>query len=492
MVESIYRGLFRGAAWTVAMRWMLRVIGLVNIVILARLLTPFDFGIVGMAVLVSSFARNFTEMGAQQLLIRQQDITREDINAAWTIQVMQGLLVSVIIIVMAPIAAVYFDNSRIEPVLCVLALAPMIRCFRNIGLTLARRDLNFSIGFHAQMYSRLAEFVVTLILVLWLRSYWALVLGMVFGAAVAVFVSYRIHPYRPWISSRDLGRYFRFASSIIPLRIARYGNTKVANIVAGGMVASAQFGVFNLASDFTNLLSKELVAPLSQGLFPGFSRINNNRELLAKVFEEMLNIAASFLLPAGVGLALVAEDLVPVILGQQWQGSVIYVQWFALAGAVGGISHMMSMHILIASGNETRAAFIAWFRLCLFVPVIVVAGRSSGGLHAIVQANLYFEILFLPASIYFLTFSLPISARQILGTLVRPLLSTVVMAVLVGWLYSQESHAGVGRLLLGVGLGTVTYGITLFVVWKISNCPTGAEHLFYNYIQRKLKSRQDS
>ncbi len=473
------------------MRWMLRLIGLVNITILARLLTPSDFGIVGMAILVCGFASNFTEMGAEQLLIRQPDITRDDIDAAWTIQVLQGLAISISILILAPIAASYFDEPMIGPVLGILALEPMISGFYNIGPTVARKELNFSIDFRARVYSRLAQFVITLALVLWLRSYWALVIGIVLGAAVTVAVSYFIHPYRPWISSRRLGRYIRFAGSIIPIRIARYGNTKAANIVAGGLVGSAQFGVFNLVSDYTSLMTKELIAPLSQGLFPGYAKMNSDRKLLATVFTVTLNIAASLLLPVGVGLALVAEDFVPLVLGSQWQDAVIYVQWLAVAGAIGGINHMMNMHILIASGNETRAALIGWLRLCLFVPTVVIAGRLGGGLQAIVHAMLYFEILFLPASIFFLTFSIPVSVVQILGTLVRPLLATVLMAALVIGSHALELNAGLGRLLLSVTLGIATYGLTLFALWRMSNCPTGAEYFVYDYIQRRLNPRQN-
>lgn len=485
MVEFIYQGLFRGAAWTVAMRWVLRFIGLINIIILARLLTPFDIGLIAMATLVSTFASNFTEMGAQQLLIRQQNITIDDIDAAWTIHVIQGLLVSGMILLISPLATMYFNDSRVHGVLVALALVPLIRGFRNIGLTLAKRELDFFVDFRAQVYSKLLSFVITLALIFWLRSCWALVMGSVIGAGLEVWISYRIHSYRPRISTHHIKPYIRFAKSIIPLRIARYGNTKSGIITASGMATSGQFGVFNLAADFSNMVSNELVVPLTAGLFPGYAKLNHNLPMLAKVFENMLNTAASLLLPIGVGLALVAEDLVPLILGPKWLESIIYIQWFAVAGAIASVNHMMNLHIFIASGNEARAARISWIRLCLFMPTVFAAGHL-GGLYAIAQASLYFDLLFFPISVFSLTRSIPISVRRIILAIIRPFLATLVMACSVALVQLWDVDHGMARLVLSISLGALTYIFSLYVMWNIAKCPNGAEQLLYNFVRRKL------
>jgi O-antigen/teichoic acid export membrane protein len=487
MVDSVYKGLFRGAAWTVAMRWMLRLIGLVNLIILARLLTPSDLGLVAMAALLSSFASNFTEMGAQQLLIRQRDITRDDINSAWTIHVMQGLLVSALMILAAPYAATYFGDPRVESIVRVLALVPLIRGFGNIGLTLARRDLQFSIDFRARVYGRLAEFFITLGLVLWLRSFWALVIGSVLGSVVAVLVGYRMHPYRAVVCHRRLGPYMRFATSFIPLRIARFGNNRAGVIVGAGIATSAQFGVFNLAFDLTALLGRELVAPLSRGLFPGYSRLNSDRTVLARVFVEMLGAATLLLLPAGVGLALLADDFVSTVLGSRWLGATKYIQVFALAGALAGINYMMNFHILIAAGHEARAALAAWFRLILYVPVVVAAGWLGGDLLAIARVSFYFEILFLPVSILVLKYSVPVSLAQLAGGLIRPLMATVLMALFVVGLSELATTSAALRLALGVCLGAIVYVLALYLLWRVFGRPLGAEALLLDYLQRRMR-----
>lgn len=455
-------------------------IGLVNVIILARLLLPEDIGLVAMATLVISFASAFTEMGAQQLLIRQQQIGRGDIDAAWTIQLLQGALVSGLVLLSAPLASSYFGDSRLASLVQVLALVPLVRGFSNIGLTLARREFEFSLEFRALVYTRLMTFCITLILVLWLRSYWSLVLGTVIGALFAVAISYRMHPYRPRLNVSELGPYLRFARAIVPLRLARFGNGKAALIVGGGLADSGQFGLFNLAFDLTRMVRRELVLPMTQGLFPGYARLAHDPLLLARVFHEMLGAAAMLVFPMGVGLALVASDFVTVVLGPHWSGSAEYIRWFALAAAVGSISDMNS-HILIVAGHEGRAARFDWMRLLVFLPVLVLAGQFAG-LYGIAIANLCFVLCALPFSALVVTRSLQLGVREIALALYRPVCATLLMAVVVQSLAGQMTAGGALRLVSCVSLGALTYLAALAALWLLAGQPRGPEALLLKYL----------
>ena len=102
------------------MRWVMRGIGFVNIIILARLLSPEAFGVVAMATIVIGFITSFTQMGAQQLLIREQEINPAMINTAWTILVLQGVFVALVLLAISPLAANYFGEERLVAIIFVL------------------------------------------------------------------------------------------------------------------------------------------------------------------------------------------------------------------------------------------------------------------------------------------------------------------------------------------------------------------------------------
>ncbi len=478
MDKSTYKHLFRGAAWTIGMRWVMRFIGFINVIILARILTPEDFGLVALAMIVAGFAESFTEAGAQQLLIRTRDITRVDKDTAWTVHVCQGLLVAAIVAISAHWAAVAFDDPRIEPIAYVLAVAALILGFRNIGLTLARRDLDFALDFRITVVTRLTTFVATLALVLWLRSYWALVYGQVIGALLSVLFSYVMHPYRPRICFVKIEQYLRFSTAIIPMRIADYATKKVPILVVNSFGGVTQVGLYNVARDLASTMTSEIAVPLSRGLFPGFARLSNEPARLADAFRNVLGASASVFLPLGVGLALVSGDLVPLLLGDQWIPSAPFVFWLALFSCVAAINKLMTTQILIVSGHERRSAILAWVRLvCLSAAVWL--GAQVNGAEGVAMACTLFALAFLPVCATVLSRSIPLSVYRIATVLIRPALACAGMALMLVLVREYLPANPFVRLGVEVVLGALSYVVVLFGSWQLVGRPQGLEKLVF-------------
>jgi len=119
---AVYRRIFSSSVWVFLMRWGIRSIGLVNTIILARLLTPEDFGIVAMSALLVGFLSGFMEFGAESLLIREPEATREHCNTAWTIRICQGTAMALLLSAMATPAAAFFNEPRLAAVIHFTAL----------------------------------------------------------------------------------------------------------------------------------------------------------------------------------------------------------------------------------------------------------------------------------------------------------------------------------------------------------------------------------
>ena len=140
---NLGRQMAKGAAWMVAMRWSIRGIGIVSVVILARLLAPDDFGILAMAMIVVGFFGILTETYMDLALIRDAGATRSHYDTAWTLGVLQGMGVAAVVILIASPASSYFNDSRVELVIQVLALGIFIQGFENIGVVAFRKELDF-------------------------------------------------------------------------------------------------------------------------------------------------------------------------------------------------------------------------------------------------------------------------------------------------------------------------------------------------------------
>ena len=171
------RGWLRGTAWMIGARWATRLIGLVSMVILARLLAPEDYGLIAMAMLAYGLLETIAYAGVDLALMRQGADTRAHFDTAWTVQLIQGAFVGVLLLVAAPLTAAYFSEPRAVAVIQCIALRSVIDGAQNIGIVSFRKELDFAKEFRFTLYSKLINFLVIVGAAFWFRNYWALVVG---------------------------------------------------------------------------------------------------------------------------------------------------------------------------------------------------------------------------------------------------------------------------------------------------------------------------
>ena len=191
---------YRGAAIAVALTWVLRAIGLVSVFILARLLTPSDFGVVGLAMTAVALVETFSYLGMKQALLRMEKPERDYYDTAFTIQLIMFSALGLLLFAIAGPAADFFREPRVEPVIYALSLRFVMLGLVNIGVVEFERDFAFGRDLKMKATARIVSFFVTVALALWLRSYWALVVGMIVQSLVLTVLSYTMQPYRPRLS----------------------------------------------------------------------------------------------------------------------------------------------------------------------------------------------------------------------------------------------------------------------------------------------------
>lgn len=486
--KSIYKHMLRGSAWAVGMRWGIRAIGLISVVILARLLSPDDFGIVATGALTIGFISGFAELGAQTLLIRDRNITDEHCNTAWTIKILQGLAIALVMILIAPVAGRYFNDDRVIGIIGVLALSAVFEGVQNIGMVLARKELDFSRDFRFHIYLRIASFFITIFLAWYLRSYWALVWGQVIASFVGVPLSYAMHPYRPRLCLVEASRYLRFASAMIPLRVGRFLNGKADALVVGGIATTAQLGLYNVASDVSAMLTKEILTPIGRGLMPNYSKLNHDPDKLAEAYCQVLGACGVIVFPFGFGLWAVAKDFVGVLLGPQWGAAVPVVEMLSLYFTLAGLMHMMSSQILVASGHERRSAILMWIRLAILVPCVAIAAET-GGFGAVAPAATVAAVAAFPVIVFALTKSIPVTVMQVFMALWRPTFAAGLMALGVRFLVSGLEFSPFLNLLIAVASGAAIYFGVLLMLWTLAGQPKGLEKVVADFFYVKILGR---
>jgi O-antigen/teichoic acid export membrane protein len=238
----------QGSLWAIGMRWAIRCAGLVSTVVLARILTPADFGIVAMSSLVLGLLLVCSETGAAQLLLRTRETDRAAYDTAWTILLLQHIVLAAAMFLLAYPAAAYFKEPRLTAVIQVVAAGSVLGGLNNIGVVMFRRDLDFRADFLYGFYAKVLTVIPTLGLALAYRSYWALVAGQIIGQALEVVISYLMHPFRPRFSLAGWSRFVRYSMWVTPAHAATFLNQKADVFVVGYIASTAQMGAYSVGA----------------------------------------------------------------------------------------------------------------------------------------------------------------------------------------------------------------------------------------------------
>lgn len=488
---SLGRRFARAAAWMVAFRWIDRVIGLLSVALLARILAPEDFGIVGYGMLIIGFLDLFTGLSTDAELIRHQDPDRAYYNAAWTMNVLRGFAIGVLILILTQPAAAFFHEPRLEGVMFALAAVPIIQGFENIGVVEFRKRLEFDREFRFLLVSRIVGTVAAVALALVLRNYWALVAGSALRVAFRVALSYGFHPFRPRVAWLRVAEIFRFSRWIMLQNLASGVNEKLPAMVIGRELNSVALAFFNMSKEIADLSVTEIRAPIRRALYPSLTQIAHQPERLRNVLVQTTGMLALLTIPIPLGIALVAEDLVPLFLGSQWQPTVLLLQPLCLAVTVSALG--TNSQLAYVALNRAYLTAVAAFARVLLLLALLLSVPSSYGAVGVAYAVAAASFIMLIADYALASRILRIRAGSLLRAAWRPVTASLVMCVAV-WLMRSgfAPAADISGHLLSLTrsalVGVVIYVVCELALWMAAGRPGGAEGrvvaLLTNYADR--------
>lgn len=479
------RELLRGSAWMVAMRWAVKGIGLVSTVLFARLLVPADFGVVAMALLLVGFLEVFTLTGPDLALIRKENPTRDDYDTAWTFEVLKGAVLAGLVFLAAPFAADYFQEPRVVPVIQVLGFRALAGGLENIGIVMYRRDLDFARDFRFQIYKKLLSFGLAVTLVVVLRDYWGLVWGMLAGRLGGVAISYVMHSYRPRFCLRSLRELWSFSQWVLAIEIMRYGNQRLDEFIVGGLVGASRMGSYHIASDMSLTPSTEFVIPMTRGVYPVLARLKEDPAALAKNYLRVLDTVALFCLPFGVGMSVVAHDLVVTVFGWKWLEAVPLMVWLSLFGSLASI--LLSLQpLLLVIGKAKVLTGIRALQLAALAALLPLMA-THGGIEGVAVGRLYVGLALVPLSFLILGMVSPVTFGASMGVLFWRLLPTAAMWGVVKATHLDGLDLPAATLAMDSAVGATVYVLLSLAIWWARGRPEGPERQIFLILRSRLR-----
>jgi O-antigen/teichoic acid export membrane protein/glycosyltransferase involved in cell wall biosynthesis len=468
----------------IALRWSIRLTGLVSTIVLARLLVPADFGIVAMAMVVVGMLELLNQTGQKLAIIRHHAPTRDHYDTAWTLSVIFGVLIGVAIFLLAPFTSIYFHEPRAVPVMRWLALRAVIGGFENIGTVNFRRDLQFNRFFRYNISAKLTSFVVTIVAAIILRNYWALVIGIVASQLALNVASYVMHPYRPRFSLAKLREIGPFSGWTWFRTIGIYLNSQIDQVAVGGVFGASAMGRYSVAADLAASPLDEINGPMVAVLYPVMSRVQRDTVRLRHLYLRTLYWSAIICASASLGVTMVAHDMVRVVLGEKWLTVEPLVGWLALSAGLLGLSSG-AYTTFDALGKPHLGARMQWVRLLFLalaiVPVALLAPlpRWVAGTRMVVTA------LFMPTLFMAIGRELDVTWRDYLKALWRPFSAAAAMALLILPINLMLSPSTI-RLLVDILVGAFSFSTVLFFLWWLSGRPDSPERDALLFVRRNV------
>ena len=473
--DSILAQTARGAGWTIGWRVVTRFLGLISTLILVRLLIPGDFGLVALATGFSQAISQLSALGIEEAVIRERAPTRDTYDTAFTISLICGLLSSAIIVAGAWPAALFFRDPRLTSVLMALAACSLVTSFENMGTIEFRRDFAFAQEFKLLLLPRLGAMVMTISVAVLCRSYWALVIGIATGKILWVGMGYAMHPHRPRLTLRAWRSLASFSAWSWAISMVTLVRDRVDSFVIGSVLNLTQVGIYSVGSEIATIPTYELAAPLSRACLPGFAAVLRSGVGAADSYLRIIASVTLFMLPAGIGISLVAEPVVLIALGPQWSAATGLVRIMGIASitfVLGTVTYtMLAAHGLIRATFVFCAVsmLVRLASMILLVTIFGLTGAAIGWSISIITENILYMV------VAFRRFDLRAAdmVRQIWrGGLASVAMATVLVITGLGWSHITGLERAIWSLALAVPTGAVTYIFVLVSAWFLCGCPT--------------------
>jgi O-antigen/teichoic acid export membrane protein len=431
------------------------------------LLSPNDFGLIGIVTTVLFFIDVLTRTGFQIALIQKKENVEDYLDVGWTVNLIRGSVQTTLTVLFAQTIANFYSEPLLFNLILFSSITTIINSFDSIRTILLQRNLQIKSLSLLKIVISGSSLLITIVLAYITRNVWALVWGTIIQTALTTIGSYIIAPYRPHFDLnsqkvKELWNYgkWEFLSGLF-LTIFMHGD----NLFVGKVLGVTALGFYSMAYNIGNIVSTELVDSIRGVIFPAFSSIQDDLSRLKPSYLSIYHFTTSIGCLFALGLCLLAPQFVEIFLGPKWIEIVMPLRILAIWGGVQLLS--TSTAPLFRAVNRPD-----WFAIVQFVKLILLAiliyplsikwGITGAALAALIAASL--EI---PFGIFLTRKALECSYKEILLPLAAPLASTLIVTVLFLGLQKMLTFSNIPHFFVFGFIIVVLYSGALLLIDRI-------------------------
>lgn len=461
MAETLKHKTLRGTVWSSIERFSVQGIMFVVMIIMARILTPADYGLVGMLTIFIAISQTLVDSGFSNALIRKQDRTETDNSTVFYFNIAVAALLYLILALCAPLIADFYNEPQLTELTRVIGLSIVISSFTGVQRALLTVDIDFRTQAKASLTAAVVSGAVGIATAYGGLGVWAIVWFQLTNQAVNCLLLWLLSKWRPrllysWRSFREL---FTFGSKLAASGLLDTLYNNIYLLVIGKVFKASDLGYYTRAQQFASFPSSNLTGIFQRVTFPVLCTIQDDDERLRSVYRRFLRLSAFVVFPLMVGLAVVANPLVLLLLKEQWifAATLLSILCFSMMWYP---IHAINLNLLMVKGRsdlflklEIIKKLIGVGILCITVPL---------GLIPMTVGSIVICILCLAVNTHYTGRLIHVGFWMQMRDICPSLLYSLTMGAVV-WLITMLFNSPWLQLIVGVLSGAAYYLLATYL-----------------------------
>lgn len=336
---NLKKKIYGGVAWNASGLFIDNGLNYIIKLILARLLIPKAFGIIGLATIFMGMIQVFSDLGMSAALIQQKDKELDPVDydtAYWTGIIWGVFLSAVLSLIVAPIAASFYSQDILKSIIPVLSIGLLLSPLRAVHIVNITREMDFKKIVLPRNISNVFAGAVAIAMAFMGFGVWSLVFDGVAGSLLLVIIYSKVSPWRPRFrfSRKSFKKIFSFGIYTAGTGIFNYLTNNIDYLLIGKLLGPQQLGLYTFGYTATYVIRGQIMKVVNSVFYPVYSKLQDDLKAVKKYYFKVIKYNCVVIYPIMVGIILLAEPLVVYGLGKKWEGAIIPMQLMAAAGLV--------------------------------------------------------------------------------------------------------------------------------------------------------------
>ncbi|MDF4204132.1 lipopolysaccharide biosynthesis protein [Maribacter sp. SA7] len=460
---SIGNKMFKGAIWSTVERLSVQLVSFALTIVLARLLTPKEYGTVGLLIVFISFSQVFIDSGFSKALIQKQNRTNEDISTVFYFNLIVALICYLALWICAPFISDFYSIPKLDNLLKILSISLFFNALFAIPNTLLSIEMNFKSITKVNFISTVISGLAAIYLAYENFGEWALVYQTLIKSVLMALLFWFSTKWKPlFIFSKDsFKNLFGFGSKLLVNSIMNNLVNNFASLFIAKIISAQQLGYYTRGTQNADTAFSTINSIIDNVLLPGLAPLQNQLELLIEGTKKIIKTAALLVVPLFFGLTIISKPLIILLLTDKWALAIPIMQLICLSRLITIISGI-NINLLYVLGRSDLALKQQYFKIAIRIILLIFALRY--GIVMIAIAELVSTVIHFFINTYYPGKMMTYGAKDQIRDIFPILISGLVMSIPGLWIVYFTSFSEIVKIILTISTCFITYYLMLRVL----------------------------